>query len=359
MAGGEDAAWMRRALRLASRSAGMTWPNPGVGCVLVRAGMILGQGRHVCCGDLHAETAALADCRARGHDPAGATAYVTLAPCTRHGRQPPCTEALVAARIARVVVAVADPAQDDARSVLTAHGIAYDTGVEAAAAAHLHGGFLTRIRLGRPRFTGKWAMSLDGAIAAADGRGGALSSPLALAAMRRRRRACDAILIGAGTAAVDDPTLLASTPRRPGPVRVVVSAQGRAAPRLLATIPAAPLWVVHDHRAPSEALATLACGGARTFAVADAHDPRAVAAVLGAQGLNDVVVEGGAAVHGVWLRAGLYDRLEVYLAPCVLGGGLPAAVGAGCAVAAAAGYIAEEPPQQLDGTMRLRLRRRA
>nr|MBA3686718.1 riboflavin biosynthesis protein RibD [Planctomycetota bacterium] len=164
-----DAMHMRRALRLASLSLGMTWPNPGVGCVLVRDGRVIGEGRHRACGEQHAEVAAIADCRARGGDPAGATAYVTLAPCTRQGRQPPCVTALREARVARVVAAIADPVQDDARRLLAEAGIAYDVGCMRASAAALHGGFLSRVLDGRPRLTGKWAMTLDGAIAAAGG----------------------------------------------------------------------------------------------------------------------------------------------------------------------------------------------
>lgn len=363
--GGDDAAWMDRALRLASLSLGMTWPNPGVGCVLVRAGRLLGQGRHRRCGDLHAETAALADCRARGHDPAGATAYVTLAPCTRQGRQPPCTSALIAARVARVVAAVGDPAQDAAAPLLGAAGIAYEVGCRGERARHLHGGFLARVASGRPRITGKWAMTLDGCIATSRGDAGWISAPLALALSRRRRRAYDAILVGAGTVRADDPQLLATRPAdhggEPGPLRVVVSAGAGLEPgsRLVATLARAPLLVVHAPTAPVARLTALTAAGVRLLAVDDPHDPAQVALALGRLGLNELLVEGGAALHGAWLRAGMYDRLEIYVAPLVLGGGLPAAAGPGMArVADGQGYEAEEPPRALGPTWCLRLRRR-
>lgn len=352
---------MRRALRLASLSAGMTWPNPGVGCVLVQAGVIIGEGRHQRCGDLHAETAALADCRAKGHDPAGATAYVTLAPCTRQGRQPPCTTALIAAGVAHVVAAVADPHQDEAGAILAAHGISYAEGLLSAEALLVHGGFLTRIGCGRPRFTGKWAMSLDGAIADSAGQGGWLSSPAALVWSRRRRRAYDAILIGAGTATADDPSLLATRPRwhgdARGPVRIVLSAAGRLGlgSRLVATLDRAPLWLVHDHRASG--LGPLQAAGVRTLAVADAHQPDQVAAALGAAGLNEVLVEGGATIHGAFLRANLYDRIDTQVAARTLGGGLPAAGGWGQTVVAATRWTAETPPVVRGDTVCLRLRR--
>lgn len=329
---------MARALRLASLSLGMTWPNPGVGCVLVRDGRLIGEGRHRRCGDLHAETAALADCRARGGDARGATAYVTLAPCTRHGRQPPCCTALVAAGVARVVAAVPDPAQDEAGAILAAAGIAYETGLLGSVAAHVHGGFLQRVRSGRPRLTGKWAVSADGMLAAAPGLRTAISCPTAYALMRRRRRAFDAVVVGAGTAEADDPALTAPRPRRhggdPGPLRVVLTRSGSiAGPRLRDG--AAPTLAVHAPGAVPPA-------GIGSLAVADPHDPAQVAQALGRLGLNEVVVEGGAAVHAAWLPH--YDRLEIYRGAEALPGGLPGPPPPG------AGWRQERPPAVIGRT---------
>lgn len=357
---------MRRALRLASLSLGMTWPNPGVGCVLVRDGRLLGEGRHRVCGDLHAETAALADCRARGHDPAGATAYVTLAPCTRHGRQPPCVDALRAARVARVVAAIADPMQDDPSPLLAAAGIACTVGVEEAAARHLHGGFLARLATGMPRFTGKWAMTLDGSIAAAGGDSRWISSPEALALSRRRRSAFDAILVGMGTARRDDPTLAASRPRRhggsAGPLRVVVGARADLDPgsRLVAGAPDQPVLAICAEP-PSAAIASrLGAAGVELAPLPDPHDALAVARELGRRGLNEVLVEGGAHVHAAFLGAGLYARLEIYVAATTLGGGVPAAAGPGVPrIADGQRWEPEEPPRVLGTTTLLRLRRLA
>lgn len=351
---------MRRALRLASLSLGMTWPNPGVGCVLVREGRLLGEGRHRVCGGPHAEVAALADCRARGLDPAGATAFVTLAPCTRQGRQPPCVQALVAARLARVVAAIADPGQEDAGPPLRSAGIAYELGCGAEAAAGLHGGFLSRILRGRPRITGKWAMSADGCIASAPGVRTAISPPGLLAWSRRRRRAYDAILVGAGTAEADDPELLARPPRRHGdrasPLRVLVSAGARLAhgSRLLATLDRAPLLLVHGPQAPADRLAGLRALGVVLLPCAEPHRPETVARLLGDHGLNELLVEGGATLHAAWLRAGLYDRLELGLAPLTLAGGLPVA---SSGPASPCAWIEEAPPRTLDGGLFLRLRR--
>jgi diaminohydroxyphosphoribosylaminopyrimidine deaminase/5-amino-6-(5-phosphoribosylamino)uracil reductase len=305
---------MARALRLASLSLGMTWPNPGVGCVLVRDGRLLAQGRHRICGGLHAETDALA----RAGGARSATAYLTLAPCTRQGRQPPCVEALIAAGVSRVVAALADPHQDEAGARLAAAGIAYEVGCLGSLARHVHGGFLTRVIQGRPRLTGKWAQSADGFIAAAPLTRTAISCPIAYALMRRRRRAFDAVLIGAGTAEADDPALTTARPRRhgdeSGPLRIVVARDARM-PSARLRDGAAPTLVVHQRGAQPPT-------GVPGLAVEDPHDPAQVAAALGRLGLNEVVVEGGAQIHAAWLS--FYDRLEVYLGRGSLGGGVPA-----------------------------------
>lgn len=325
-----DQLWMRRALALALRSAGRTWPNPGVGCVLVRQGRLIGRGRHERCGGPHAEVQALHDCRTRGGDPRGATAYVTLAPCTRQGRTGPCVQALVAAGVARVVAAVSDPVQDDPGPLLLAAGIGYATGCEDALARFLHGGFLSRVVRSRPRVTGKWAMSLDGCLAAGSGHSAWISSGPARALSRRRRRLYDAILVGAGTAAADDPELLAAQAGR-DPVRIVVSAgaQLRNDGRLLRSIARAPLWLVHGPDADAVRMHELAQAGVRLLRCAAPHDPQVVLTLLGQEGINDLLVEGGAQVHGAWLRAGVYDRLECWQGGVSLGGGLPVAQGPG------------------------------
>jgi len=324
----DDRAWMARALRLASLSLGETWPNPGVGCVLVRDGILLAEGRHERCGGLHAETAALARCP----DGRGATAYVTLAPCTRQGRQPPCVAALIRAGVARVVAAIADPHQDDAGRILAAAGIAYEVGCLGHLARHIHGGFLARVTRGRPRLTGKWARSADGFIAAAPATRTAISCPIAYTLMRRRRRACDAVLIGAGTAAADDPALTSPRPRRhgdeAGPLRIVVARDGRV-PGTLLRDASAPTLVVH---APG----AVPPSGIGSLAVDDPHDPAQVATALGRLGLNDVIIEGGAQVHAAWLP--FYDRVEVYIGACALGDGVPAPPDP------AAGWIGEGAP---------------
>lgn len=355
---------MRRALRLASLSLGMTWPNPGVGCVVVKDGRIIGEGRHMVCGELHAETRALEDCRARGNDPAGATVYVTLAPCTRHGRQPPCVEALIGAKVGMVIAAADDPHQDDPWLWFEKAGIAYSVGFLREEAEHVHGGFLMRMRQGRPRFTGKWAITLDGSIAAVTGDSKWISSLEALALSRRRRRAYDAILIGAGTAQRDDPRLAANGARLHGadrgPIRVVVDRDADLSfgSQLVRTAKAQPLLVACAE--PSvDLIEGLSAVGVALLPLKDPHDVEQLATGLGDLGINEVLVEGGATLHGAYLRAGLYDRLEVYLGARTLGGGMPPAVGQGVGtLAEAPQWELEEPPRVLGDTVLLRWRRK-
>jgi diaminohydroxyphosphoribosylaminopyrimidine deaminase / 5-amino-6-(5-phosphoribosylamino)uracil reductase len=349
---------MHRALRQAVRSLGRTWPNPGVGCVLVRDGRVIGEGRHERCGEPHAEINALAD----AGDARGATAYVTLAPCTRYGRTPPCAEALVQAGVVRVVAALPDPVQDDPRTVFQNKGIDYQVGVCWDEAEYLHGGFLRRISTGRPRVTAKWAMTLDGCLACAGGMSNWISSSEALALSRRRRRAFDGILVGAGTAAADDPHLLSSVSGR-SPVRIVVGgahtsrlASGR---QLFETARQQPVWLLHPTTESEQSLVPLQAAGIQCFPLADPHQPEQVLRLLGQEGLNELLVEGGAQLHGAWLRAGVVDRIECYLAARTIGGGMPVAQGPGVLdMRQATDYRPEQAPRVLGSTVCWRLRRR-
>jgi diaminohydroxyphosphoribosylaminopyrimidine deaminase / 5-amino-6-(5-phosphoribosylamino)uracil reductase len=359
MESSDDRRWMQRALRLASLSLGRTWPNPGVGCVIARHGRLLGEGRHAVYGQAHAEVNALSHCRALGNDPSGATAYVTLAPCTRHGKQPPCADALIAAGVARVVAAISDPNQDDPAIPLTQAGIQYDEGCLAEAAAQTHGGFLCRVGLGRPRLTGKWAMTLDGCLASHTGDSAWISSTSALAFSRRRRRAFDAILVGAGTVLHDDPSLLSAIPGERTPVRVVVSRHAELPlnSKLIMTRPTSAIVLIHGPQAPAAQRSALVSHGIELIEVADPHDPVHVATALGRHGFNEVLVEGGARVHGAFLRAGLYDRLELYVGAQTIGGGMGVAAGQGYALMNQSRYWQyEERPLILGDTVCLRLR---
>ncbi|MEO1275612.1 MAG: bifunctional diaminohydroxyphosphoribosylaminopyrimidine deaminase/5-amino-6-(5-phosphoribosylamino)uracil reductase RibD, partial [Pseudomonadota bacterium] len=202
-----DLRFMDQAIALARTGLGQTWPRPSVGCVLVKGDEVVGAGRTDGTRPAHAEAVALAAAGARAH---GATAYVTLEPCAHHGATPPCADALVAAGIARAVVAIRDPdprTNGAGLAILRQAGIEVATGCRAEAAAEAQAGFLTRVTLGRPRLILKLAMTLDGRIATATGESRWITGPAARAEVHTARAASDAVMIGAGTARVDDPSL--------------------------------------------------------------------------------------------------------------------------------------------------------
>jgi diaminohydroxyphosphoribosylaminopyrimidine deaminase / 5-amino-6-(5-phosphoribosylamino)uracil reductase len=344
-----DEAWMGRAVALAEGGRGTASPNPMVGAVLVRDGRVVGEGFHQAAGLAHAEAVALA---AAGELAAGATCYVTLEPCAHHGRTPPCADALVAAGVARVVAAMADPDPRVAGAGLArlrAAGIRVEVGAGTAAAAEQNAAYLTHRRLGRPRVTLKAAASLDGKVAAPDGSSQWITGPAARADAHRLRAEADAVLVGAGTALADDPRLTARLPGHAGrqPLRVLADAAGRVgtgghlfdgeAPTLVATTPAAPAAAVDAWRAAgAEVLicaATVTVGGGYGGALpappagqgVDLHD---LARALGERGVLELLVEGGPRLQaGLW-AAGLADRLVWYLAPLAIGGaGAPGLLG--------------------------------
>ena len=350
-----DRHWMRQALRQATYSRGQTWPNPGVGCVIVGPdGQLLGSGRHRRCGGDHAEIIALAACRAAGHDPRGATAYVTLAPCTSTGRTGPCSTALIAAGLDRVVAAIPDPIQRSPSEAFASASISYACGVLAAEAEDLHGGFVSRVTRGRPRLTAKWAMTIDGFLATTSGYSAWISCPRALAFSRRRRRHFDAIVVAGGTVRADDPRLLAATAPQRGPWRVVVSATARLPDRahLVYESASPPVVLIHDARAQADALVRLEQAGVRLHAVDNAHEPIQVGAALAALGFNDVLVEGGGQLHNAFLAADMYDSIECYIGPLTMGGGRPVASGDGVAsVADGARWHLWQSPRRLGASL--------
>jgi diaminohydroxyphosphoribosylaminopyrimidine deaminase/5-amino-6-(5-phosphoribosylamino)uracil reductase len=326
---------MRHALGLAARGLGRTWPNPAVGCVIVRDGRVHGRGWTRPGGRPHAEAVALAQAGAAA---AGATAYVSLEPCAHHGRTPPCADALAASGIARVVTPFEDPdprVSGRGHARLRAAGVAVTTGVEAAAAARLQRGFLLRQTAGRPMVTLKLATSLDGRIATGSG-----ESRWITGTESRRRvhllRAChDAVLIGGGTARADDPSLtVRGLGPMPQPVRVVAS-QGLdldPAGALGRSAGTPPLWLLHDPAATSpERAAAWAATGARLIAVAPGVDGGLDAAgmltALAAEGVTRVFCEGGGQLAATLLAAGLVDELWLFGAGLALGAEGRSAVG--------------------------------
>jgi len=317
---------MRHALRLAERSLGSVAPNPAVGCVIVSPdGRIVARGRTQQGGRPHAETMALAAAGARAR---GTTAYVTLEPCSHHGQTPPCADALVAAQVARVVVAVEDPdPRVDGRGIarLREAEIKVDVGVLRDEAAELNRGFFLRTTSGRPFVTLKIAQSLDGRSASASGQSKWITGDEARLYGHLLRARHDAILIGVETALADDPEL---TCRIPGletrsPLRVVLDSRLRLNEwsRLAQTARDVPT-IVFTSKASGGPLET--CGVEIVQVARDARGRPDVAAVLkdlAARGITRVLVEGGASVHASFLDRGFADRLEVFTAPKVLGGG--------------------------------------
>ena len=334
----KDLLHMRAALALAQRGLGRVWPNPAVGCVIVKDGRVVGRGWTQPGGRPHAETEALA----RAGDAAkGATAYVSLEPCSHHGRTPPCAEALIAAGIARVVAAVEDP---DPRvsgagiARLRDAGIAVETGFGAVEAAELNAGFFSRVKLGRPLVTLKLATSLDGRIATSTGASRWITGPAARARAHLLRATHDAVLVGTGTALADDPQL---TCRLPGleersPVRIVIDRHLRlpAALHLFAEAGQTPTWVTtlaSSHPARQAALV-----GQNVRIIAAEPDPAggidlaALLRRLGDDGLTRLLVEGGGRLAATLLRSRLVDRLVWMRAPLLIGDdGVPAVAGFG------------------------------
>ncbi|MDQ3725646.1 MAG: bifunctional diaminohydroxyphosphoribosylaminopyrimidine deaminase/5-amino-6-(5-phosphoribosylamino)uracil reductase RibD, partial [Actinomycetota bacterium] len=271
-----DQAPLRRALELAEGGRGRVSPNPLVGAVVVRDDEAIGEGFHAELGGLHAERAALEDCRQRGEDPAGATMYVTLEPCAHQGRQPPCVEAVLEAGIARVVVASEDPSEKAAGrgpGILRDGGVevAFASGAEATAARRLNQPFRKHARTGLPLVVLKMAMSLDGQTTTAPGDSPWISGPESRALVHKWRAESDAIAVGIGTALADDPLLTARIEDARQPKRVIFDSQARLPldSQLLATLDQAPVLVVTAPDAPSDRIDALRNAGAETIAVVD------------------------------------------------------------------------------------------
>ena len=322
MTSANDARFMALALSLGRRGQGRVWPNPAVGCVIVREGRILGRGWTAEGGRPHAETRALAQAGAAAR---GATAYVTLEPCAHHGKTPPCAEALVDAGVARVVVATGDPDPRVAGrglEILRAAGIEVATGVLEAEARADHAGFLKRVTEGRPHVTLKLALTLDGRIATATGESQWITGPEARRAVHMMRARADAVMVGAGTVRADDPAL---TVRGLGvtrqPVRVVVSRRMSipADCTLARTAREVPVWMCHGPKAQPE---DWIAAGAESLPCTVEHGQVEVGSLLSAlagRGLTRVFCEGGGALAASLLAAEAVDELAVFSAGLAIG----------------------------------------
>ncbi len=312
-----DQRFMQLALALGRRGQGRTWPNPAVGAVVVKHGVIVGRGWTQPGGRPHAEPEALG--RA-GKAARGATLYVTLEPCSHLGKSPPCADAVIAAGIARVVSAAEDPNPEVAgkgHARLRAAGLAVDIGVCGGEAAHDHAGHFLRVRDKRPHVILKLAVSADDKIGAAGGKAAAITGDAAKARVHLLRAQCDAILVGIGTVLADDPLL---TCRLPGmaersPVRVVLDRALRlpGASRLVHSARQTPLWVVTSELAEASAATKLGAAGAQVIRMAPSIgaglDLPAVLHALADRGITRLMVEGGAKVASSFVSANLVDEI--------------------------------------------------
>lgn len=321
----DDYGYMARALQLAERGLYTTDPNPRVGCVLVRDSEVVGEGWHERAGGPHAEAHAL---RVAGERARGATAYVTLEPCCHHGRTPPCSEALIAAGVTRVVAGLQDPNPHVAGGGLArlqAAGIETRSGLLAAESEALNSGFVSRMRRGRPYVRCKLAMSLDGRTAMASGESKWITGEHARADVQRLRARSSAIVTGIGTVLADDPALTARLPEgvTRQPLRVVLDHALRTPPtaRLLREPGATLVIGASEAGAPREALLA---AGAEIVLLNAPQGRMALAEVLealAAREINEVLLECGATLAGAFLQAGLIDELVIYMAPALLGDG--------------------------------------
>lgn len=328
----DDVRHMRAALALARRGLGTTWPNPSVGCVIVRDGRVIGRGWTRPGGRPHGETEALAHAAAQMPDGArGATAYVGLEPCSHWGNTPPCADALIDAGVARVVVAIEDPdprvsGQGVAR--LRDAGVEVEIGLCAAEAMEANAGFLTRVREGRPLVTLKLASSLDGRIATSTGESQWITGPLARDRGHLLRASHDAVMVGSNTVLRDNPQLTCRLPGLAGasPVRLVVDRALRVplTARLVVEAQSVPTWfIVREGVDEARRDAFLDCGVEIIEVPPTATgeiDLAAAFAELGTRGLTRILVEGGAMLAAALLRADLVDRLAWFRAPSLIGG---------------------------------------
>ena len=333
---------MAAALGLARRGLGNVWPNPAVGCVLVKDGRVVGRGWTQPGGRPHAETEGL---RRAGKAARGATAYVTLEPCSHHGQTGPCARALIAAGVARVVVAIADPDPRVAGQGLAAlrqAGIAVEVGVMAEQAAALNRGYLIRTEVGQPMVTLKLATTLDGRIAAHTGDSHWITGEPARAAAHGLRASHDAVAVGIGTAVTDDPSLTCRLPGMPvrPPVRIVFDTrlQLPLTLGLITTAREVPTWIVTLEATldllPAERIETFRSLGVEIIPVVARETGRlSIASALTAfaeRGLTRLLVEGGGRLAASFIDEKLVDELVIFRSGLVLGGdGIPAIAGLG------------------------------
>ncbi|MGN1003130.1 MAG: bifunctional diaminohydroxyphosphoribosylaminopyrimidine deaminase/5-amino-6-(5-phosphoribosylamino)uracil reductase RibD [Oscillospiraceae bacterium] len=319
-----DLDYMRLALELAGRGMGWTSPNPMVGAVIVKDGRIIGRGYHARCGDLHAERSALAGCT---ESPAGATMYVTLEPCCHQGRQPPCTDAILASGISRVVVGSDDPnplVAGKGIDILRRNGVRVETGVLKQDCDALNQVFFHFIQTGRPYVVMKYAMTMDGKIATVTGKSQWITGEEARRRVHRDRHCCSAIMVGVGTVLADDPLLTCRMEGGKNPVRVICDTRlrtplesklvttAREVPTILATA-----CMEEARQAP------YISAGCRVLVLPEAGghiDLRELMKRLGGEDIDSVLLEGGGTLNWAALESGVVQKVQAYIAPKLFGG---------------------------------------
>ena len=365
----QDRLHLRRALELAEHGRGRVSPNPLVGAVIVRDGEAIGEGFHARLGADHAEVAAIKDCRERGGDPAGATMYVTLEPCAHQGKTPPCSDAILAAGLARVVIASEDPSE---KASGRGPGMLRDGGVElsfadaaeATTARLLNQPFRKQARTGKPLVTLKAAISLDGRVATQAGDSKWISGESSRGLVHGWRAETDVICVGIGTALADDPLLTArDVNAAKQPTRVIFDSEARLPvdSALVGSIDQAPLILIASPSADTERLQTLSGAGVETICC-DGPAPARVSsalAELGRRGTTSLMLEGGPTLAAAFLDAGEIDEIRLFVAPIVLGADArPLFAGNGVAAIEAAerGLALDCEPSGEDVLIRARMR---
>ncbi|WP_137136999.1 bifunctional diaminohydroxyphosphoribosylaminopyrimidine deaminase/5-amino-6-(5-phosphoribosylamino)uracil reductase RibD [Rhizobium sp. FKY42] len=325
MATDQDERWMAEALSLGMQELGATWPNPAVGCIIVKEGQVVGRGWTQKTGRPHAEAVALAEA---GPAAEGATAYVTLEPCSHHGKTSPCAEALIAAKVARVVVATEDPdprVSGRGLSILREAGVDVAVGVLEREARASNAGFLKRIEAGRPFVTLKLATALDGRIATASGESQWITGPEARKEVHAMRARHDAVMVGGGTVRADNPSLTVRGVGEPkAPIRIIVSAALDIAEdgNLARSAHHPPVWLFHGPDCSRERCDAWTSRGARLFQAelsGDQLDMGAIIAALARSGITRIFCEGGGAIAASLLRAACVDEIVYFTAGLFLG----------------------------------------
>jgi diaminohydroxyphosphoribosylaminopyrimidine deaminase/5-amino-6-(5-phosphoribosylamino)uracil reductase len=359
-----DRKFMARAIEIAARGQGSVEPNPLVGCVIVRDGRQLGEGWHRKFGGPHAEVEAI---RAAG-ECRGATAYVSLEPCCHHGQTPPCTEALLSAGVRRVVVAHEDPFTEVAGSgirQLASAGLQVDVGLMENEARYLNAPFLKLVERHRPWIIAKWAMTLDGKMASRTGHSQWISGEASRALVHQWRGRVDAVMVGSGTAAADDPLLTARPPGARVATRIVVDSRASLSPhsQLVHTAKEAPVLVAASVGAPKEKIQLLSDAGCEIVVCEGQTHPQRLECLLdelGRRRMTNLLVEGGGRLLGILLDLGEIDEVHAFIAARLVGGAeAPSPIaGRGVAKIGEGPVIAEPHVELIDGDLHVHGRTR-